>query len=142
MTKEMQNYLEGFKDRNYKNVLNEWYVKNLPIDEQIDSMDNHKEMKELFDLHYDEITEMLDTYHKFYNDDNDGFNNWVTLSRNIKPEYIFGNEAFTNYCLCAFFPLEVLKDPEILWSWLEDYHKIVKEYVDKATELRRKYNGD
>lgn len=138
----MKNYLEGFKDRNYKNVLNEWYVKNLSINDQIDSMDNHEEIKELFDLHYDEITEMLDTYHKFYNDGNGGFNNWITLNSNIKPKYIFGNEAFTNYCLTAFFPLEVLKDREILWSWLEDYHKIVKEYVDKATELRKKYNGN
>ena len=140
MTEEMKNYLKTFKDRKHKNVLNEWYIKNLPIEDQIDTMDNHEEMKELFDLHYDEIKEMLDIYHKFGNDG--GFNNWVALSGKNKTEYICGNEAFTDYCLHAFFPLEVLKDPEILWNWLEDYNKIVKEYVDKATELRKKYNGD
>lgn len=130
MTEKMKKYLSQFKDRKHKNVLNEWYVRDLPIKEQIECMEDHEKMLELFDEYSGGIIAELNEIHHLETDNDGGFSNWKD-----------GVEQLTSFAICEFFPAESLKDHKYV-DWLEDYSKLVSTWLKKVIELRKKYNGD
>lgn len=141
MTEEMKNYLKDFNERHCKNVLNEWYVRSLPIKKQIDCMDNHEEIRKKWKDNKEDIIESILYCHDFSCCPGEGFSNWGNLDESNEIDDIrTGADLFTDYALCAFFPLESLKDNKYV-EWIIDYQELVKEFINKVINLRRNYNS-
>ena len=135
MTEQMKDYVKKF-DRTEESLQNELFMTDLSINEKIDAMEFHEDMRKKYESLKEDICCALNWINALSY--NDGLNVWCYDLAN--GDKISGDVILTDYILNTYFPVNTLLNDKTK-EWIEDYRNATDKFLSELINIRKKYNN-